>query len=142
MAANTAPIYSRYGDVQWIGNITAANTNADLTSGTSYLVFTADASEGGFLRELRLKANPANNTAATVVRVWINNGSATGTDTNSAIFTEIGIPSTTASSSAPTPDFIVPMNLALPAGYKVYLTLGTAPGGSGEFTCTAVAGKY
>jgi hypothetical protein len=142
MAANTDPVYSRLGDVQWIGSMTAANTTADITSGTSYLAFTADATNGGYVSYIRIKANPANNTAATVVRVWINNGSATGTAANSAIFTEMTIAATTASNSAALPDYTIPLNLALPAGYKLYLTLGTAPGGSGAFTGTCVGGKY
>lgn len=142
MAANTNPIYSRTADIQWIGDITAANTNQDLTAGTSYLVFTADATEGGFVREVRIKANPANNTAATVARIWVNNGSTTGTAANSALIAEIGIPATTASNSLANVDFSIPLNIALPAGYRLYLTLGTAPGGSGEFTATAFGGKY
>jgi len=142
MVANTSPIYSRTPDIQWIGDITAANTNQDLTAGTSYLVFAADATEGGFVREVRLKANPANSTAATVARIWINNGSTLSTAANSAILAEVGIPATTASNSVPTPDFSIPLNIALPPSYRLYLTLGTAPGGSGEFTATAIAGKY
>lgn len=142
MAANNSPIFTRTADIQWVESITAANNTIDITSGTSYLVFTADATEGGFLREIRIKANPSQNTAATVARVWINNGSTTGTASNSAIFTEVGIPATTASATNAMPDFIVPVNVALPAGYRVYLTFGTAPGGSGEFTAVAIGGKY
>jgi hypothetical protein len=142
MAANTAPIYSRLADVQWAVNMTAANNTIDITSGTTYTVFTADATEGGFVREVRLKANPSQNTAATVLRVWVNNGATVATDTNSALFTEVGIPATTASATNAMPDFVVPINLALPAGYKLILTLGTAPGGSGEFMATAIGGKY
>lgn len=84
MAANTSPIYTRVADIQWVESITAANNTIDITSGTSYLVWTADATEGGYLREIRIKANPANNSAATVARIWINNGSTTGTSSNSA----------------------------------------------------------
>jgi hypothetical protein len=142
MAANISPIFSRTPDIQWIGAMTAANATADITTGTSYLAFTADATEGGFIVRIVLKANPANSTAATVLRVWINNGSATGTATNSALFAELGIPATTASATGPQPDFVVPMNIPLPAGYKIYLTLGTAPGGSGAFTATTIGGKY
>lgn len=142
MAANVSPIYTRTGDIQWAVNMTAANNTIDITTGTTYTVFTADATEGGFVKELRLKANPSQNTAATVLRVWINNGSAVGTDTNSTLITEIGIPATTTSATAAQPDFIVPLNIALPAGYKIIVTLGTAPGGTGEFMCTAIGGKY
>ena len=71
---NRAPIFTYVADIQWIDNISAANTNVDITSGTSYLVYTADATNGKFVTALRLKAQPGNNTAATVLRVWINNG--------------------------------------------------------------------
>lgn len=142
MAANTSPIYTRSADVQWAESITAANNTIDITSGTSYLVWTADATEGGFLREIRIKANPSQNTAATVARFWINNGSTTATAANSALFTEVGLPATTASATNAQPDFIVPVNMAIPAGYRIYMTVGTAPGGSGEFTAIGIGGKY
>ena len=142
MAANISPIFSRTPDIQWVESITAANNTIDLTSGTSYLVFTADATEGGYLREVRIKANPANNTAATVVRLWVNNGSTLSTSSNSALISESCIPALTASAVNPQPDFVIPMNLALPPGYRIYLTIGTAPGGSGEFTATGIGGKF
>jgi len=142
VTANVKPIYSRTADVQWVVNMTAANNTIDITSGTSYLVFTADATEGGFVHKIQIKANPSQNTAATVVRVWINNGATTATDTNSALFTEQGLPATVTSAVGPLPDFSIPMNVALPPGYRIYLTLGTAPGGSGELMAIAVAGKY
>lgn len=142
MAANTNPIYSRTADIQWITGITAANTNADLTAGTSYLVFTADATEGGFVREVRIKANPANNTAATVARLWLNNGATLGTASNSALIAELAIPATTANNTVAQVDFSIPVNMALPAGYRLYLTLGTAPGGSGAFMAAGIGGKY
>lgn len=141
-APNTEPLFSRVADIQWVESIVTAHNVVDLTSGTSYLVFTADATNGGYVREVRIKANPANNTAATVARLWLNNGSTVGTASNSAFITEVGIPATTASATAPLPDIVIPLNLALPPGYKIYLTVGTAPGGSGEFTATAIGGKY
>jgi hypothetical protein len=141
-APNSQPLFSRVPDIQWAESCTAANNTLDLTSGTSYLVFTADATNGGFVRELRVKANPANNTAATVVRFWLNNGSTTGTAANSAIIGELGLPATTASASVAQPDFIYSLNFPIPPGYKIYATFGTAPGGSGEFTVTAIGGKY
>lgn len=142
MAANQNPIYSRAPDVQWINAIVTANATLDITSGTTYLVFTADATNGGFVNEIRVKASPANNTAATVMRVWLNNGSTVGTIANSSFITEITIAATTATSTAALPDYVIPINRALPAGYKIYLTIGTAPGGSGQFSATAFGGKY
>ena len=142
MALSTAPIYSGKPDVQWITAIVTANNTIDITTGTSYLVFTANATNGGYVRELRIKASPANNSAATVMRFWINNGSTTGTIANTAYFGELGLPATTASATAPTPDFVYPIGFALPAGYKIYVTVGTAPGGSAQFCVTAIGGDY
>ena len=141
-APNVEPIFSRVADVQWEESIVTANNTLDLTSGTSYEVFVADATNGGFVRNARVKANPANNTAATVVRFWLNNGSTTGTAANSALIGELGLPATTASATAPQADFDYGLNMALPPAHKVYVTIGTAPGGSGEFTVTIFGGKY
>jgi hypothetical protein len=143
MAANIDPVFSRLGDVQFqSAAMTAANNTLDITSGTSYLVFTADATNGGYVSYIRVTPSPANNTAATVVRVWLNNGAATGTATNSAFFTAATIAATTASATTALIETTIPINLALPAGYRIYLTLGTAPGGSGQFNAAAVGGKY
>jgi hypothetical protein len=142
MAANTSPIFSRVGDIQGVTDVTAANNTADLTSGTSYLVFTADATEGGWVEEVRVKAQPGANTAATVVRIWINNGATLATADNTLFIAELSIPATTASASSPTPDFSYPLRRALSPGHRIYATVGTAPGGSGRFTITAFGGKY
>lgn len=139
---NSEPIYSRVGDIQWIESATAANNTIDITTGTSYLVFTADATNGGYVRELRVKVNPANSSVATVIRFWINNGATTGTSSNSSIFGELGMPATTTSAVNAQPDFVYPMGFALPATYRIYATMGTAVGGSCELSITAVAGKY
>lgn len=142
MAANTAPIYTLTPNIQWAESIVTANNTLDLTSGTSYLAFTAKATDGSYVREARVKANPANNTAATTMRFWLNNGSTTATAANSAFIGELGIPATTASASQPQPDFVYPLNMALNPGYRIYVTVGTAPGGSGEFTCTVIGADY
>lgn len=142
MAANTSPIFTSLGSLQWAESIVTANNTVDLTSGTSYLVFTADATNGGYVRELRVKANPAASTVATVVRIWLNNGNGTGTATDSCLIGELGLPATTTSASAALPDFIYPLGFALPPGYRIYVTIGTAPGGSGEFSACVIGGKY
>ena len=53
MAGNTTPIYSKVADWQWVSGITTANTTKDLTAGTSYLVFTADATNGGYVKKIK-----------------------------------------------------------------------------------------
>lgn len=139
---NAEPIFSKASNIQWIAQITAANTNQYITTGTSYLLCTADSTNGGYLREVRIKAAPGNNTAATVARLWLNNGATTSATANSILITEIGIPATTASNTAANPDFVIPVNFALPPSYAVYLTIGTATGGASELQATAILGKY
>jgi hypothetical protein len=141
MAANINPIFTGTPDCQLSPLMTAANTTLDLNTGTSYLLYTADATNGSFVREVRLKAAPANATAATVFRVWLNTGAAINT-TNTILLTEVGIPATAASNTNANPDFIVPINFPLAPGYKLYGSFGTAAGGSGQWTATTVAGKY
>lgn len=141
MVANVEPIYSKVGDVQWNGGyITAANTTTDLTSGTTYSIWTADATNGGFLQKLRFRSTPGGNTSATVARIWINNGSTAGTAANNVLFTEVTLPAITASATAATSEIEVPMNFAMPPGYVIYVTIHTAS--ANGWRCTGVGGKY
>ena len=140
MAANTAPIFSLLGDIQFTTAMTVANTTKDLTAGTSYLAFTADATNGGFVQRIRLRPL-GTNTNATVARVWINNGSATGSAANNALFDEITLTATTGIETAALATFELPLNFALPPGDKIYVTLGTAPTSAG-WQAIVIGGKY
>lgn len=142
MPANTSPIFTRLGDIQWISGITTANTTTDLTTGTSYLVFTADATNGGYVQKIRFRAvtGTGNNNIATVARVWINNGATTGTAANNILFDEISLAATTGSATASLAIYELPLNVALPAGYRLYITLGTTV--AAGYYATAIAGKY
>jgi len=142
MAANVSPVFTNISRDQWIGPCTAANNTVDITSGTSYLVCTADATNGSFLEELRVKVAPGNSTVASVMRVWLNNGSSIGTATNSALIGELGLSLTTTSAVFPQPDFIWSYGKRLTPGHKIYVTFGTAPGGSSSFAVTAILGDY
>jgi hypothetical protein len=135
---NTTPIYSKVADWQWIGAITTANTTKDLSTGTSYLAFTADATNGGFVKKLRIKHLGTN--VATVMRVFINNGSATGTATNNILFDEVGILANTVSETAASTVYELSINEALSPGHKIYVTIGTAV--AAGLAVTTVAGKY
>ena len=139
--ANTQPIFSSLGDVQWsISAMTVANTTKDLTSGTIYLVFTADTTNGGFVQRIRFRSLGAN-TQATVARVWINNGSTTSTAANNTLFDEITLTTITNSETAAQATFELPLNIALPPGDRLYVTLGTAPTSAG-WQATVIGGKY
>jgi hypothetical protein len=138
MAANTIPIWGKTPDIQWIDAVLTANTTKDLTAGTIYLVYTADATNGSYMQRLRVRAKGTN--IATVMRVFINNGGATGTVANNSLFDEINCPATTLSETSSLPVLEVPMNIALPAGYRIYVTVGT--GVAAGFMVTAIAAKF
>lgn len=139
MAGNVNPIFTRVGDIQWNSTaILAANTTKDLISGTSYLVFTADATNGGYVQKLRFR--PLGTNVATVARIWINNGSVTTAASNNILFDEISLAISTGTETAATAIYELPINTALPPGYKIYITLGTAV--AAGYDCITIAGKY
>lgn len=134
---NTAPIYSKVGDTQIGAAVTAANTAMDGT-GTVTTIFTADATNGGFVQRIELRA--LGTCAASVVRIFLNNGSATTTATNNALIRDVTLPATTASNSAALVPIDIPINAALAPGYRLTMTLGTAV--SAGWIATVIAGKY
>jgi hypothetical protein len=141
MPANNQPIFTRTPDVQWTASaMTVANTTTDLTSGTIYLAFSADSTNGGYVQRIRFRTL-GSNTNATVARVWVNNGLTTSTSSNNVLFDEITLPTTTVSQVAAQANYELPLNFALPAGYGIYITLGTAPTSAG-WEATVIGGKY
>ena len=146
MAANSIPIYSKVGDVQW-GTVTTANTAKDGT-GTVVTVFTADATNGGRVEKIRARALGTN--VASVMRVFINNGSTNATAANNTLFAEVTLPATTLSEVAALALVEIPNNytvadatgfpIVLPPGYKLNITIGTTV--AAGYAVTAVGGKY
>lgn len=135
--ANTDPIYSRVADIQGADISATANTALDGT-GTVSTVFTADAVNGGFVQYLKLK--PKGTTALTTIRVYLNNGGVTTTATNNFLFEELTLPAVTISQTAANVSYAIPMNIALPPGWRVIAHL-TATATS-AWACTAIGGKY
>ena len=141
MAANNQPIFTRTPDVQWtISAMTAANTTTDLTAGTIYLAFSADSTNGGYVQRIRFRTL-GSNTNATVARVWVNNGATNATAANNTLIDEITLPTTTVSQAAAQANYELPLNFALPAGYRIYVTLGQAPTSAG-WQASIIGGKY
>lgn len=136
MAANTAPIYVRTPQIG-MGVITAANTAMDGT-GTVVTVFTADATEGSFVERLRIRALGTN--VASVLRVFLNNGGANSSAANNALIDEVPLPATSASNTTAQPAIELGLNMALPAGWTIMVTLGTAVAAGYEIT--ALGGRY
>ena len=138
MPANTSPIFSRLADLQWnTAIVTAANTAKDGT-GTVATVFFADATNGGFVQ--KIIARPIGTNVATVLRIFVNNGSANTTAANNSLIAEMTLPATTLSEVAAQPDYVLPLNFALPAGYKLLATLGTAV--AAGYQISSIGGKF
>lgn len=144
MAANIDPIYTRLGDVSNNSGtgmnqlVTAAAANYDGTSANNSLVFTADATNGGFVQRLRFVAGGTN--VATVARIFINNGSANTTATNNVMYGQVSLPATTATNTAATTEIDYPLNIALNPGFRIYIGLATAV--AAGWVVTAVGGEY
>lgn len=160
MAANTDPIYSRAPDIQTsdqynsgtgIGGSGLGNTARDGSSGATNMwqVFQADLTNGGFIQRLRVKlTHTSGASTATVLRVFICSNTSgsftagtTNTSTNTTLYTEMSIPSLTATDTAGLTDFELPLNFALPAGYRILVSVGTAMS-TGLLSVTAIGGKY
>lgn len=149
MAANTSPIYTRTPDIQIAGAVigTSANTATDGTGANSTLIFTADATEGGFVHKIILKA--ISTIAATVVRVFYCSATgaftpgSTNTASNSSLIAELGVLAWTASNTTASPTYEIPINLPMPPSTKLFMTFGTSTGaGTTGFNPTVIGGKY
>lgn len=140
MAQNTQPIFTKIPDVGLavLANGTAASF--DMTSGVSASIFLAGAS-GSYINKVRIK--PSGSTNATVIRIYINSGSSsTLVSGNNIVYGELSLPAVTANTTLAQNDFEIPMNLALPANYRLFAAYGTAPGGAGGFHITTIGGDY
>ena len=143
-SANTDPIYSRQGSVANNGTtgmnqlITAAANDYTGASANNSLVFTADSTNGSYVQRLRFKAGGTN--TASVARIFINNGSTNTTAANNTFYGEIALPGTTAIATTSTIDIDYPMNFALPAGFRIYVGLGTAV--AAGWVVTPICGNY
>lgn len=130
MSANTSPIYTLTPHVGWStsdgdggtnGPVKTGNAALDGTAGTT-TVFTAGAN-GSYVQ--RVVAHPVGTNVATVLRVYINNGSSPSSSVNNVLFNELSIPASTASANSALQSSELPVNFALPAGYKLLISLGT-----------------
>ena len=143
MPANTAPIYTRSADLSTNAAsamppvLTAAAADYNGTAAANALIHTAGAN-GSYVRKLRMKAVSTN--VATVLRLYINNGSSNAVAANNALIGEVSLPATTASAISNTPDVDYPLEFALPAAFRLYAGLST--GVAGGWVCTAIAGQY
>jgi hypothetical protein len=124
------------------------------TAGTPLaLVFTAGA-DGARIDQVMCRlastngATASGTSSATVVRFWINNGSANTTAGNNIFLGEVAIPATAvtalATSALTTYPLTLPLNgLNLPATYRIYGGLTVAAGGTNiAIAMSAFGGNY
>jgi hypothetical protein len=118
--------------------ITLAANDYTGAGANNSLVFTSKTTDGSYVRSLRLKAAGTN--VASVMRFFINNGSANTTSTNNTFFGEVSLPATTAIATAATVEIDYPVNFALKPGFRIYAGLGTAV--AAGWLVTPIAGNY
>jgi hypothetical protein len=150
MSGNTEPIYPRLPDVQLGGGVLGpdANTALDGTGANITSIFQADATEGGPVAWVTLKA--VGSPAATVARVFIC--SVTGaftpgtsnTAVNTALYREITLTATTLSQLAASAQYDLDLGqLRLPPGFRLLLSFGTSTGAAGTgYAVSTHGGKY
>jgi hypothetical protein len=131
MAINTSPIFSKQGDIQWGATpLNASNTAKDGT-GAVLPVFTAGP-DGAFVQ--RLVARPLGTNVATVLRIFVNNGGVNSTAANNSLVNEMTMPATALSEVSAQPPYELALNVALPPGFRLLCTLGTAVAAGLEVT--------
>jgi hypothetical protein len=124
------------GDATWHpAVVTVANTAKDGT-GTVASVLTADA---GPTFVYKIVARTAGTNAATVCRVFLNNGSDRATARNNILIAESTLESTTVSEIAAQSDEEIILGYWIPKGYSVFVTIGTA--GTAGWYFSAISGS-
>ena len=131
MPANFQPIFPLTPKVSF-GIVLAANTALDGT-GTTVLLFTAGAN-GAKIDQI--KAMHLGTNVASVLTLFVNNGSAPTSAANNSLIHEVTLPANTLSQIAESVDFdiVISKNTTetaspipyLPAGYRIYGAVGTA----------------
>lgn len=157
MAANTSPIFPltpNPGLMNVLLSTAMTNTKAyDGTeaAGTALAQVLLAGASGARIDSLSVQLTSTNGatasgtTAATVVRFWINNGSANTTATNNQLLGEVEIAAATVTALATSknPVYTVSVNQSIPAGYKVFAGTTVAVGGTNcALQVSANAGDY
>jgi hypothetical protein len=149
MSGNSDPIYSRVGSISAVG-ITAANTSSQGggTIGTDiFLAFTADATNGSFIREIRFTptasaaATATNSTTARIFVSSVTSGSTTSSNTH--LIQEVALGAQTADQTTSAVfSVVVPLNFALPPGWTILVTNHVAPATNSAWKAVVIGGNY
>lgn len=149
MPANTTPIFTNLPDIQWLPLNNGATVVSAALTGTgqtaydgttgSLLVFTAGAN-GSFVQKLVCEAGGTN--AVSVLRIFVNNGTANTNASANSLYMQYSLPASTASNTVSTNHVEIPLALQLPATYRLYVNLGAAANLASGWYITTVAGDY
>ncbi len=144
MAGNVDPIYTRIGDTSTNNASTGMPTHVITATGdysgvsANHVLIHTAGSNGSFVRGIRCTAEGTN--TASVLRVYLNNGSTNGTATNNALIGQVTLPATTATNTAATVEIYYPLNLPIGAGFRVYVGVATTV--AAGWMCVCDAGQY
>lgn len=157
MPANIAPIFAITPNTGVAGvKLTTAMTNTKALDGTETagtalaLIYTAG-SNGSRVDKIECRytstagATASGTTAANLVRVWANNGSANTTATNNILLAEVAMPAqvVTALATSALPFFTITDLPVLPNGWKLYAGTTVAVGGTNcAIQVSAFGGDY
>jgi len=160
MAVTSTPIFTQTSTVGALNDIISSamtytkSFDGIETAGTPLaLCYTAGAN-GSRVDQVQIKFTSTNGATAsgtsnaTVVRFWLNNGSANTTAGNNIFFGEVALPATAVTSLATAANTVytlpVPLGgLNIPASYRIYAGLTVAAGGTAiAIAINAVGGDY
>jgi hypothetical protein len=138
MAANTTPIFLRTPKINFVAMTSTAVTDYTGIDANYALAFTADATNGSKINSVLVVA--LGSATATVVRFYVNNGTDHTQVANNTLVHEETFATVSTSQVAAVTYVQWNANLALPPGYKLYVSHGTAT--ASGFAVTAVGGDY
>jgi len=160
MAVTATPVFTQTPNVGALNAVVStAMTNTKAFDGTETagtalaLVFTAGA-DGARIDQVMCRlastngATASGTSAATVVRFWINNGSANTTAGNNIFLGEVAIPATAVTALGTTALTTYPLTLPLnglniPSTYRIYAGTTVAAGGTNiAIAISAFGGNY
>ena len=160
MPVTSTPIFTQTPNVGALNAIVStAMTNTKAFDGTETagtalaLCYTAGAN-GSRIDQVQIKfastngATASGTSNATVVRFWLNNGSANTTAGNNIFFGEVALPATAVTALATSANTAYSLALPLgglniPASYRIYAGLTVAAGGTNiAIAVNAVGGDY
>lgn len=132
MTANVDPIFPLAPKAKW-ATLTTGNAAKDGT-GTVAGVCTAGAN-GEFVESI--SAIPVGTNVASVLRVFLNNGSTNTTAANNTLWYEASLPATTLTDVAAQVPVTIPINRAIPSGYVLNVVIGTTVAAGWQVTCNS-----